>query len=79
MPRFCITLLSLTWIRDTDREKLVDHVADDLNGVVAFLIDDGIPDEEATASLCRRTSYLWVVLAQVRQNAVTYELVEYVT
>ena len=47
--------------------------------MVARLVANWVPDEEATASLCRRTPHLRVVLAQIWQNTVTHKLVEYVT
>lgn len=60
-----VSILPHTGIGDTNGEQLINHVADDLDRVVAGLVDDGVPDEEATTRLCCRTPHLWNVLAQV--------------
>lgn len=34
-----------TWVSNADRQKLVDDIADNLDGVVARLVADWIPDK----------------------------------
>ena len=57
-------------------QKLVDDFADDLDGVVARLVADGVFDEEPTT--CDRSclSHTGVVFFKVRKRVIVYELFE---
>ena len=68
-----------TRVRNSDSEKLVYDIADDLDGMVAGLVTDRIPYEESAAGLRGRTPHFRLVFLQVRQRTVTHELVQNVS
>ncbi len=75
----CIGVESHTRISNSHSEQLVDHVANDLDGVIASLVANRIAHEQPAASQCRCASYFWMVLIQVRKSAVVDKLVEYMS
>ena len=54
-----------TRVSDGDSQELVDHVANDLDRVVASLVANRVSDEEAAACQRRSSPDLSVVLVQV--------------
>jgi hypothetical protein len=52
----------LTWIGDTNGEEFAKNVTDNLNGVVADVIADGIMEEQHATCHRRRTTNLDIVV-----------------
>ena len=55
-----------TGIGNAHREQLVDHVANNLDAVIASLIADGVSRKKAAACERRGCSHARVILFQVR-------------
>lgn len=74
-PR-CLCLCRLTWICNSDSEQLFNDVCDNLDGVIAQLMNNGIPYEKATTSQCRPFPYFWGVVLKIRQCACSDKFIQ---
>jgi len=68
-----------TGIRNADSEQFIEHVADDFDRVTARLVADRISHKQLATRQRTRSSYVCVVVLEVRQRRASHKLVQHVS